>query len=116
MEPYKTKTDDIINETVNTMMSIYDEIDGAKSYIRDAFKMRGVDKSISETRALMSSQEMQHAKTLTANVNKMLEKMRAENSPCYDVLNRVWEHIHERQAEYMSHVEHMHAEYKNDQY
>lgn len=102
---------DIVNDTIDSMMDIYDELDGAKAYVKEAMKLKQVDKSIADNRLSMSAQELGHADNLTAAVNKMMERMKSDKHPCYDVLAKVWTHIHTRQDGYKAWIKTMHEQY-----
>lgn len=103
---------DIVNDMIDSMMEIYDELDGAKGYIKDAIRLKSADRGIADARIQMSAQEIGHADNLTASVNKMMEKMRADSNECYPVLSKVWTHIHERQEGYKAWIKTMHEQYK----
>ncbi len=103
---------DIVNDMIDSMMEIYDELDGAKGYIKDAIRLKNVDSSTADARVSMSMQEIEHADKLTASVNKMMEKMRADGNECYQVLSKVWSHIHERQEGYKAWIKTMHEQHK----
>lgn len=117
MEPFRHETImmddyDIINDTVDTMMEIYDEYDGAKKYINEAIKIKSKDKTRADELVQMSAQELGHGEKLTAAVGKMLEKMKTDNNPCYDTLHLVWTRIKERQDGYNAWIKTMHERYK----
>ncbi len=103
---------DIVNDIIDSMMEVYDELDGSKGYVKDAMRLKMVDKSIADTRLSMSAQEMSHADNLTASVNKMMEKLKAEKNDCYGVLSKVWMHVHQRQQGYRAWIKNLHDQYK----
>lgn len=104
---------DIVNDTIDTIMEIFSEIDGAKKYINSALMMKSHDRQVADNNVALSLQELQHADILTGNVNRMMDKMLESKHPCYDVLHKVWTHMHSRQADYISWVKTMHDHYKH---
>ena len=117
MEPYRHETMmmddyDIVSDIIDTMMEVYEEYDGAKKYIKEAIAMKATDKARAETLVQMSAQELGHGDLLSASVNRMLEKAKAEGNPCYAVLAMVWNHIRQRQAGYAAWIRTMHEQYK----
>lgn len=103
---------DIVNDIIDTMMEVYDELDGAKMYIKEAMRMKMRDRATADSRVTMSAQELGHAETLTATVNKLLDKAKADKHPCYAVMAMFWHHIHSRQAGYMAWIKNLHEQYK----
>ena len=103
---------DDVSSFIEGAFEIYDEIDGAKEYIEKALKMKVRDRSAADSLCTMSAQELQHAETLRLNAERTLLRMKDEKSPCYEVLQKVWNHMARRQAEYMGWVRQMHEQYK----
>lgn len=117
MEPYRHETMmmddyDIINDIIDTMMEAYDELDGSKKYIKEAFRFKADNKTMADKLVTMSAEELGHADNLALGVESMLAKAKAEANPCYDVIHKVWTHIKERQAGYKAWIKQMHTEYK----
>ena len=103
---------DIMDDVIDTMMEVYDELDGAKKYIKAAISHKEMDRPAADSMVLLSAQELQHADTLTTNINRMFERMKTENHECYDVLHKVWTYIRERQMGYAAWIKQMHEVYK----
>lgn len=117
MEPYRHETMmmseyDIVSDIVDTMMEIYDEYDGSKKYINEAIALKPTDKPRADKLVTMSAQELGHGNELSATVDRMMEKTKAENNPCYATLAMVWRHIKARQAGYAAWILTMHEQYK----
>lgn len=103
---------DIVNDIVDTMMDIYEELDGSKKYIMEAFKMRDQNPETTGRLVTMSADEKRHAESLSEGVTAMLKKAKESENPCYETLNKVWLHIKSRQDGYRAWIEHMHEKYK----
>lgn len=117
MEPFRHETMmmsdyDIINDAIDTMMEVYDELDGAKKYIKEAFRFKSENRAMADKLVTMSAEELSHADNLASGVEAMLSKAKAENKGCYDVIHKVWTHINDRQSGYKAWIKQMHAEYK----
>lgn len=117
MEPYRHETMmmadyDIVSDIIDTMMDIYDEYDGAKKYIKEAFALKEKDPNRANELVQMSAQELGHGGTLTNTVGKMLEKARSEENPCYATLAMVWLRIRQRQDGYAAWIKQLHDQYK----
>ena len=117
MEPYRHETMmmtdyDIVNDIIDTMMEAYDELDGAKKYIKEAFRFRDENRAMAEKLVTMSAEELNHAENLCAGVEAMLAKAKADNNGCYETIHKVWTHIKERMSGYKAWIKQLHAEYK----
>jgi hypothetical protein len=117
MEPYRHEMMmmddyDIVSDIVDTMMEIYDEYDGSKKYINEAIAKKSTDKVRADKLVAMSAQELGHGNELSATVDKMLDKAKAEGNPCYATLAMVWHYIKARQAGYAAWILTMHDQYK----
>lgn len=110
MEEMKVYTYSPMEEIVSSMMEIYEEIDGAKAYVKEAMMLKDVDRQIADDTLNMSAEELHHAEVLKQRVNKLFSKI--EGDPCYDILKKVWGYVCSRQAEYIAWVKHMHEVYK----
>lgn len=103
---------DDVSNFIEEAFEIYDEIDGAKGYIKKAMKLKDKDRAAADNFCSMSAQELQHADTLRANSERILLRMKDAKSPCYEVLQKVWNHMARRQNEYIAWVRQMHEQYK----
>lgn len=117
MEPYRHDMDiqsgtNIMYDIVDSIMEIYEELDGAKKYIKFAIHYKGTDKSSAENMVNLSAQELQHADVISSNVNRMMMKLKDSGNMCYDVLKNVWDHLRERQMGYAAWIKQMHENYK----
>lgn len=118
MEPFRheemmMEDYDVVNDIIDTMMDVYDELDGAKKYILSAFKLQEHDPDTAAKLVTMSSDEKHHSEVLSAGVTAMLKKAKEMNSPCYETLSKVWTHVKARQDGYRAWIEHMHERIKN---
>lgn len=102
----------ILNDIVDQMMEIFEELDGSKKYIKSAIAHKSIDRTTADNMVSLSVQELQHAETITDAVNRMFDKMKSENHPCYETMKKVWTHIHERQVSYAAWIRQMHDRYK----
>lgn len=114
MEDYtKTMgTHDLVTDTVNLMMEAYDELDGAKKYIKSAIQNKNVERKMADSLVVMSAQELGHYDMIVAGIESMMAKIKAEQHECYDVVYKMWKHIKERQAGYAAWIKQLHADYK----
>ena len=103
---------DIMDDAIDTMMEIYDELDGSKGYIKKAMMVRDHDRSEADALRDMSAQELQHAENLRNNVTRMLANMHEAGHECYGVLHKVWTNISHRQMEYAAWIKQMHEQFK----
>lgn len=103
---------DILCDIIDTMMDIYDEIDGGKKYIKDAMSHKSYDKQSADNLVALSAQELQHAEVLTGSVNRMMEKLKSTDNACYGIMHKVWNYMHQRQADYLAWVKGLHEQYK----
>lgn len=104
-----------VEEFLDTMMEIYDELDGAKKYIKAAFRLHDSDRAAASAMATMSGQESGHAEVIAGNATRMLSHMEEAHHPCAGVLKRVWTHVYGRQMEYAAWVKQMQAQYRTMQ-
>lgn len=116
MEPYM-KNDmaaghDIVAHLADIMGQVDEELDGAKTYIKAAMSHKAIDKTLADSLANMSAQELQHADILSNAVTSMVAKLKTEGNACYETMSRVWEHTKGRQAGYAAWIRQMHTEYK----
>ena len=117
MEPYrheilKMAEYDILDDIIDNMMEAYDELDGAKKYIKSAMEHRSVDKKMADRLATMSGEELGHSESICEGIEAMLQKAETDGTECVSVLRKVWTRIYERMSEYKAWIKQMHAEYK----
>lgn len=117
MEPYRHEVVmmgdyDIVSDIIDTVMEIYDEYDGSKKYINEAISLKPTDKARADKLVTMSAQELCHGNELSATVDRMMEKAKADGNPCYATLAMVWHHIKARQAGYAAWILSMQEQYK----
>lgn len=117
MEPLRHETMmmedyDIVNDIIDSMMDVYEELDGSKKYIMEAFRFKDQQPEMASKLVTMSSEEKKHADNIAEGIDAMLDKAKREENPCYDTLHKVWVHIKARQDGYRSWIEHMHEKYK----
>lgn len=103
---------DIINNLVDEMMNAYPEVMGAKKYARDAIKHKTIDKALAEARLAMSSDELSHGETIITGINRMMDKLKAQKHPCYDVVQFFWTRIHDDLTNQIAKVRALHEQYR----
>ena len=118
MEPFRHEmmnmdNYDIVDDMIDSMMDIYDELDGAKKYILAAIKYKDENPRMAAKLVTMSAEEKAHAENIADGVEGMMAKAKSDGNPCYDVIHKVWVHIHARQDGYRAWIEQMHQQYKN---
>lgn len=91
---------------------IHEELDGADHYAKLATQFKDTDHRLADNYATMSAQELGHGNELSATVDKMMDKAKAEENPCYATLAMVWHHVKKRQAGYAAWILTMHDQYK----
>lgn len=117
MEPYRHETMmmsdyDILDDAIDTMMEAYEELDGAKKYIKSAMEHHSVDKKMADRLVTMSTEELGHAESLCEGVEAMIKKAESDGHECVAVLRKVWTHLHKRMTGYKAWIKQMHAEYR----
>lgn len=103
---------DLMTVTIDQMMEVFDKLDSSKKYIKSAIAHKAIDRSMADSMVNISAQELQHAETITDAVNRMMDKMKSENHPCYETMKKIWTHIHNRQVSYAAWIRQMHDRYK----
>lgn len=118
MEPYRHEAlmmedYNILNDIIDNMMEAYEELDGAKKYIKTAMKYRSTDRKMADRLVVMSAEELGHADSICEGIEAMLTKAEGEDDDCAFVLRKVWSHLKERMNGYKAWIKNMHAEYKS---
>lgn len=116
MEPYKREMTmdnySTVAEIIETMFEINDELAGADKYIHEAMKLKASSLDAASVKVSNSADELKHADNLTVAVGKMMEKLKAENNPCYGVMSMFWYHLKDSHAEWMAKIRMKHEQYK----
>lgn len=117
MEPYRHENMmmpdyDILNDIIDNMMEAYEELDGAKKYIKSAMVHRKTDRKMADRLVTMSAEELGHADSICEGIEAMMTKAEEEENDCVAVLRKVWSHLKERMTGYKTWIKQMHSEYK----
>ena len=103
---------DIINDIIDTRDSVYDELRGAKEYIKKAMMHKAHDKQAADNMVALSAQELQHAGVLQGNIDRMMAKLKESDAKSHSVLSKVISRDKSTQARMITGVKEKHEMYK----
>ena len=103
---------DIINDIIDTRDSVYDELRGAKEYIKKAMMHKAHDRQAADNMVALSAQELQHAGVLQGNIDRMLAKLKESDTHAYSILSKIVNNDKDAQARMITAVKERHEAYK----
>lgn len=117
METYRHETImmadyDIVSDIIDTMFEINGEMESADTYIGEAMRLKPTSPESAASKVTMSADELKHGENLALTVNKMMDKLKAENNPCYAVLAMVWYKMNDEQLRWAAKIKMKHERYK----
>lgn len=111
-EAISTNDYGIVRKISDEIMKAYSEIMGAKDYAHDAIENKMSDKIFAETRLSMSSDELEHGEGIILGINRMMDKLKAQQPAAYTVAQVFWAQMHRDLTNQITEVKVLHEQYR----